>query len=112
MKREETDKVYTLYTAEGELTMTPFLFHKAVNEILENLTSKQLLGVDLKELPDSHNFCDPNDWTGNSAVEHKQVIRDLLQMYILNLDENGYTKATLAEMMELSDRAAKLIVLK
>jgi len=41
--------------------------------------------------------------------EHKQVIKDLIETYIINLDDDGNLKATLTEVMELSDRAVKLI---
>ena len=45
----------------------------------------------------------------NSLQEHKQVIKDLIETYIINLDDDGNLKATLTEVMELSDRAVKLI---
>ena len=45
----------------------------------------------------------------NSLQEHKQVIKDLIETYIINLDDDGNLKATLTELMELSDRAVKLI---
>ena len=44
-----------------------------------------------------------------SLQEHKQVIKDLLQTYILDLDDDGNLKADITELMALSDRAVKLI---
>jgi hypothetical protein len=44
-----------------------------------------------------------------SLQEHKQVIRDLLDMYIINVHKNGITTATITEALELTDRAVKLI---
>jgi hypothetical protein len=45
----------------------------------------------------------------NSLQEHKQVIKELIETYIINLDDDGELKATITELMELSDRAVKLI---
>jgi len=41
--------------------------------------------------------------------EHKQVIRDLMETYIINLDENGSPKASITDIMKLIDRAVKLV---
>lgn len=43
------------------------------------------------------------------AAEHKQVIKDLFRTYVVNLDENGDPKASITEIMELIDRAVKLV---
>ena len=43
------------------------------------------------------------------AAEHKQVIKDLFRTYVVNLDEDGDPKASINEIMELIDRAAKLV---
>jgi len=45
----------------------------------------------------------------NSLQEHKQVIKDLVEAYIINIDDDGELKASITELMELSDRAVKLI---
>ena len=44
-----------------------------------------------------------------SLQEHKQVIKDLMETYIINLDENGSPKASITDIMKLIDRAVKLI---
>lgn len=44
-----------------------------------------------------------------SLQEHKQVIRDLMETYIINLDENGSPKASITDIMKLIDRAVKLV---
>ena len=41
--------------------------------------------------------------------ECKQVIKDFMQVYILNVDENGEPKVSITDMMELINRATKLI---
>lgn len=43
------------------------------------------------------------------VFEHKQVIKDLLRTYILDLDENGDPIASITDIMELIDRAVKLV---
>ncbi len=45
-----------------------------------------------------------------SLREHKQVITDLLITYIYDLDENGSPKKSITEIMQLIDRATKLVV--
>jgi len=44
-----------------------------------------------------------------SLQEYKQVIRDLMETYIINLDENGSPKASITDIMKLIDRAVKLV---
>jgi hypothetical protein len=44
-----------------------------------------------------------------SLKEHKQVIRDLMETYIINLDENGSPKASITDIMKLIDRAVMLV---
>jgi hypothetical protein len=44
-----------------------------------------------------------------SLQEHKQVIRDLMETYIINLDENGSPKASITDIMKLIDRAVNLV---
>ena len=44
-----------------------------------------------------------------SLQEHKQVIRDLIETYIINIDENGSPKASITDTMKLIDRAVKLV---
>lgn len=44
-----------------------------------------------------------------SLQEHKQVIKDLLDTYIINRDDEGNLKASMKELLELSDRAVNLI---
>jgi len=39
----------------------------------------------------------------------KKVIKDLLNMYVINVHKNGITKATITEALELTDRALNLI---
>lgn len=51
MTKTETDRIYNLITSNGMREMTQERFHQAVNEILDNLTSEQLLGIDLKDVP-------------------------------------------------------------
>lgn len=41
--------------------------------------------------------------------EHKQIIKDLIETYVVNLDENGSPKSSITNTMELIDRAVKLI---
>lgn len=43
------------------------------------------------------------------ATEHKRVIKDFFRTYVVNLDENGDPKASITEIMELLERAAKLV---
>ena len=44
-----------------------------------------------------------------SLQEHKQVIKDLMKTYIIDLDENGSPKKSITEIMKLIDRAVKLV---
>ena len=44
-----------------------------------------------------------------SLQEHKQVIRDLMETYIINLNENGSPKASITDIMKLIDRAVMLV---
>ena len=44
-----------------------------------------------------------------SLQEHKQVIKDLVETYIINLDENGSPKASITDIMKLIDKAVALI---
>lgn len=48
-------------------------------------------------------------FVSGSLQEHKQVIKDLMETYIINLDENGTPKASITDIMKLIDRAEKLI---
>lgn len=48
-------------------------------------------------------------FVSGSLQEHKQVIRDLMETYIINLDENGSPKASIADIMKLIDRAVELV---
>jgi len=41
--------------------------------------------------------------------EHKQVIKDLIETYIFDLDQNGVPKKSITEIVKLIDRAVKLI---
>jgi len=44
-----------------------------------------------------------------SLQEHKQVIKDLMETYIIDLDEDGSPKKSITEIMKLIDRAIKLV---
>jgi len=44
-----------------------------------------------------------------SLQEHKQVIKDLIETYITDLDEDGSPKKSITEIMKLIDRAVKLV---
>ena len=44
-----------------------------------------------------------------SLQEHKEVIRELMNTYIINLNEDGEPKASITEIMRLIDRAVALV---
>ena len=44
-----------------------------------------------------------------SLQEHKQVIRDLMETYIIDLNQDGSPKKSITEIMNLIDRAVKLV---
>jgi len=44
-----------------------------------------------------------------SLQEYKQVIKDLMETYIIDLDEDGSPKKSITEIMKLIDRAVKLV---
>lgn len=52
-------------------------------------------------------FCQPN--VSGSLQDLKQIIRDLIETYIINLDDNGNPKASITDIMKLTDRAVKLV---
>ena len=41
--------------------------------------------------------------------EYKEVIKQLLETYVINLDDNGSPKASINDILKLMDRASKLI---
>jgi len=41
--------------------------------------------------------------------EHKEVIMQLLETYVMNLDENGNPKASINDILKLIDKASKLV---
>lgn len=41
--------------------------------------------------------------------EHKEVIKQLLETYVINLDDNGDPKASITDILKLIDKASKLI---
>lgn len=43
------------------------------------------------------------------AEQHKQVIKDLLKVYVFNLDDNGDLNASVTEIIHLIDKAHKLV---
>jgi len=41
--------------------------------------------------------------------EHKEVIMQLLETYVMNIDENGNPKASINDILKLIDKASKLV---
>ena len=56
-------------------------------------------------------YCELIDFAIESTTEYKQIIRDLLNIYVVNVDSNGNPKASLTEIMNTIDKAKKLIEL-
>ena len=52
--------------------------------------------------------CNIADVSG-SLQEHKEVIRELMNTYIINLNEDGEPKASITDIMKLIDRAVALV---
>ena len=44
-----------------------------------------------------------------SLQEHKEVIMELMNTYIINLNEDGEPKASIIDIMKLIDRAVALV---
>lgn len=44
-----------------------------------------------------------------SLQEHKEVIKELMETYIINVNEDGEPKASITDIMKLIDRAVKLV---
>lgn len=49
------------------------------------------------------------EFTEQNVQEHKAVIKQLLQTYVTNLDDSGNPKASINEILQLIDKAKKLI---
>jgi hypothetical protein len=87
------------------------VIHKALITASDNGTLDEFTNEELKLINRAESIVNKltiHDVSG-SLLEHKQVIRDLLDMYIVKVNKNGITKATITEALELTDRAVKLI---
>lgn len=49
------------------------------------------------------------EFAEQNVQEHKAVIKQLLQTYVTNLDDSGNPKASINEILQLIDKASKLI---
>jgi hypothetical protein len=49
------------------------------------------------------------EFTEQNVQEHKEVIKQLLETYVINLDDNGSPKASINDILQLIDKAKKLI---
>ena len=81
------------------------MIEKATKHIIENYGETWL-----KNQWEAHDVIDiMAEFAEQNVQEHKEVIKQLLETYVINLDDNGSPKASINDILQLIDKAKKLI---
>lgn len=106
-KRDHTTIVHACEIARELIGVDP-VFAKNYQLATEEVEKLGLvkIEIDRKNGPKVQLQRTANKWL---LLEHKEVIRELLNTYIIDLNEDGTPKAAIADMMTLIDRAVALV---